>query len=348
MRKKLLFILLIISFAGGNAFAQSNNYQQNYDESSIEKPNASIDVFWLIITDGLNKQEVKKQIEKNTTFLFTAMAIAVMKDTLPDLSAISISPEAAKTLLSMWNTSAMGRPEKNIERQCLLRPQGGYQVRDIPVLMLEAPEKDKKQSLVINYTNTGAIDDIFIAVHGIVDFYDHNANVSDFVRRQKILDLVERFRTAYNMKDVGLLEKVFSNNALIITGKVIREKPNSDQLLKNNLPAERIEYVTQTKEQYLKKLKLIFDMVKYINVVFEDIEISTHTKFSEIYGVSLKQKWNASNYSDEGFLFLMIDFKNESEPVIQVRAWQPMMFKGQQLKPEEKFRTTSFGDLRGR
>jgi len=341
MRKTLFFILLIIPVVWSHVFSQSPNFQPIYDQESM-------DVVWLKITDGLNRQDVKKQIERNATFLFTAMGIAAMKDTLPDFSSVNITTEAARTLLAMWKTSAIGRPEANVERKCLQRPQGGYQVRDIPVKMLDAPEKDQKQNLVINFQNDGKIDDIFIAVHGIVDFHDNNTHVSDFVRKQKILDLVERFRTAYNMRDVELLEKIFSNNALIITGKVIREKPNSDQVLRNNLPTERIEYVTQSKEQYLKKLKLIFGMVKYINVVFEDIEISTHTKFPEIYGVNLKQKWNASNYSDEGFLFLMVDFKNENEPVIQIRAWQPMMFKGKELKPEDKFRTTSFGDLRGR
>jgi len=348
MKKPLFFILLAITFVWGNLFSQTNNIPESNNASPPEKQAASIDVVWLVITDGLSRSDIKKQIERNTTFLFTAMALAVMENTAPDLSTVNITPEAAKTLLSMWKTSAIGRPAANVERACLMRPQGGYQVRDIPVTMLDAPEKEKKQNLVINYNNDGSIDDIFIAVHGIVDFYDNNTRVSDFARKQMILDLVERFRTAYNMKDIGLLEKVFSNNALIITGKVIREKPNSDQVLKNNLPTERIEYVTQTKAQYLKKLKLIFDMVKYINVVFDDIEVSTHTKFPEIYGVSMKQKWNASNYSDEGFLFLMVDFKNENEPVIQIRAWQPMIFNGKELSSDDRFRTTSFGDLRGR
>jgi hypothetical protein len=344
MRKKLFFILLIIFFVGGKDFAQSNIAQQNIDENRA----VSMDTVRLVITDGLHKEEVKKQIENNAAQLFTAMGLAVVEGKWPDLSHVRMTPEAAKTMLSMWNTSAMARPSSDVERKCLIRPQGGYQIRDVPITMLEAPEKDRKQNLVINFTNEGIIDDIFIAVHGIVDFYDNNANVNDFVRKQRILDLVERFRTAYNMRDIDFLVKIFSNNALIITGKVIKEKPNSDYVLKNNLTTERIEYVTQTKEQYIKKLKLIFNMIKYINVVFEDIEVSTHTKFPEIYGVNLKQKWNASNYSDEGFLFLMIDFKNENEPVIQVRAWQPLVFNGRELKPEEKFRTTSFGDLRGR
>jgi len=348
MMKKLSIILLIFSVISGNIFAQSGNTQFNISENILEKPEISIEPIRLIITDGLNSLGVKKQIEGNTTLLFTAMGIAAITGEVPDLKKLNITPEAIRTLLSMWNTSAIGPPETDVKRICLQRPQGGYQVRDIPVIMLEAPEKDQKQNLVINYTKDGKIDDIFVAVHGIVDFQENNTNVSDFVRRQKILDLVERFRTAYNMKDIDFLEKIFSNNALIITGKVIREKPNSDQVLKNNLPTERIEYITQNKAQYLKRLKLIFDMIKYINVVFEDIEVSTHTKFPEIYGVNLKQKWNASNYSDEGFLFLMVDFKNEDEPVIQVRAWQPKMFQGRELKSEEKFRTTSFGDLRGR
>ena len=348
MKKKLLFLAVITIFFGGKIFTQSNTFQQNRNQLVTETDPVLEEKVRLIITEGLNNPNIITEIENNTTQFFSIMENAIVESNTPDLEYLKISSEAVRTLLAMWKTSAIAPPVKDVERKCLVRPQGGYQIRDIPIIMLEAPEKDKNQSLVINFTSEGVIDDIFIAVHGIVDFYEQNENVKDFIRKQRILDLVERFRTAYNMKDVDFLEKIFSNNALIITGKVIKEKPNSDQVLTNNLTTERIEYITQTKEQYLKKLRLIFNMIKYINVVFEDIEVSKHTKFPEIYGVNLKQKWNASNYSDEGFLFLMIDFKDDNEPLVQIRAWQPLTFNGRALKPEEKFRTTSFGEIRGR
>ena len=48
----------------------------------------------------------------------------------------------------------------------------------------------------------------------------------------KILDFLERFRMAYNSKDINFLEKVYSDDALIIVGTVLKEKQGSEDMLK--------------------------------------------------------------------------------------------------------------------
>ena len=325
IHRKLLFVLLMMALLGGKAQAQ-------------------LETAWLIITDGLDKPDVKAQIEENGSLLLTAVGKAVMQGDLPDLSDVNITDEAAQTFFSLWESSAMICPVTHVERKCLQRPQGGYQVRNIPVTMMDAPENEQAQDLVINFTKDGKIDDIFIAVHAITDFFDPNGNsvVQDFVRKQRIVDLIERFRTAYNEKDISYLQTIFSNNAIIITGRVIKEKPNSDQVLKGNLNPERIEYVTQTKERYLERLKVVFAVNKYISVKFSEIEVLQHPRYPEIYGVTLKQDWYTTNYSDKGYLFLMIDFKNEDEPLIHVRTWQPEKYNGKELAREERFTLDSF------
>jgi len=58
-----------------------------------------------------------------------------------------------------------------------------------------------------------------------------------------------------------------------------------------------------------------------------------HDREPNVYGVELIQHWNATGYnnvpgySDVGRLFLMIDFRKEDEPLIWVRAWQPLNTK---------------------
>lgn len=56
---------------------------------------------------------------------------------------------------------------------------------------------------------------------------------------------------------------------------------------------------------------------------FSDIEIVEHPKYDNIYGVTLKQLWKTDRYQDEGYLFLMVDFRDSDNPLIQVRTWQP-------------------------
>jgi hypothetical protein len=301
----------------------------------------------LHITDGIDEGIAKINIELNTSLLLTAMSACIIDGTIPDTSGIEISDEAVQTLFSMWqSTSEMICPISNVERKCLHRMQGGYQVRDIPVSMLAAPDDDREQNLVINYTKDGKIDDIFIAIENsrIDQILVNSASVEDLARRIKILDFVEQFRTSYNIRDLNHIKKVFSNNALIITGKVVVEKPNSDQVLKN-IGTEKIIYQTQTKQEYVDKLARIFTDNKYIKIEFDDIEIMTHPRYNEIYGVTLKQRWNTTNYSDVGYLFLMIDFKDDNNPLIHVRTWQPEKYNGRELSREERFHVGSFGKL---
>ena len=33
------------------------------------------------------------------------------------------------------------------------------------------------------------------------------------------------------------------------------------------------------------------------------------------------------SYSDTGYLFIMMDFRHEEQPLIRVRSWQPHRFK---------------------
>ena len=136
------------------------------------------------------------------------------------------------------------------------------------------------------------------------------------------MDFIENFRTAYNRKDNAMLNSVFSDKALIITGRVVKEKPNSD-MTRMTLNNNKVVYIKQTKQEYLTKLAQVFKTVKYINVKFSDIEITEHPKFDNIYGVTLRQLWRTNRYQDEGFLFLMIDFRDSENPLIQMHTWQP-------------------------
>ena len=65
--------------------------------------------------------------------------------------------------------------------------------------------------------------------------------------RQMILDYVEQFRTAYNTKDIAFLEQIFSDDALIITGKVVKSVPSE---MNNFMPQDKVVYNKQSKKRY--------------------------------------------------------------------------------------------------
>lgn len=299
----------------------------------------------LIITDGLSNTGVKKQIEDNISRFLVACNEAVMTGKKPNLK-VGLTDDAEKSLREMWKTSPMACPVSKIEEICL-ETTNGYQVRNIPVSMMAAEEAEKEQELVFNLTPMGLIDGVSIAIeeNRYMEVMADTVSVEDYFRRQIILDFVENYRTSYNRKDLDYIESVFSDNALIITGKVIREKPKSDYAMRS-LSTEKIVYQKRTKKEYIQNLKKVFAGNKYINVVFDEVEVIQHPKLTDIYGVTLKQEWNTTRYRDVGFVFLMIDFQDENNPLIQVRTWQPEKVDGKVLNRDEVFSLGDFAIVR--
>lgn len=306
---------------------------------------AQLEETQVVITDGLNNAQLKGAIEKNISHFLMACNEAVMNGDKPKMDK-TLTDDARKTLNAMWKMSPMSCPVSKIEEICLETPNG-YQVRNIPVSMMAAEESGKEQELVLNLTRNGIIDNISIAIEAnkYKEIMAEHESVEDLFRRQVIVDFVENYRTSYNRKDLKYIESVFSDNALIITGKVVREKPKSDFAMRSLSP-EKIIYQKKTKGEYIASLKKVFAANSYLNIVFDEVEVIQHPKLTDIYGVTLKQEWNSSRYHDVGFVFLMIDFQDELHPLIQVRTWQPEKLNGKVLARDEVFNLGDFDIVR--
>ena len=217
--------------------------------------------------------------------------------------------------------------------QMIVREKGEfYDIRSITVkIALGQTEASENQNIVFTFDRQGVI----VSVRSVLVNYDYESIVSegrtpeDSLNRAKILDFLERFRMAYNTKDSPFLEKVYSDDALIIIGSVLEEKKDRDNVLKGSLlSASKVKLIQQTKREYMDGLKnKAFRNNSFINVRFEDVKILQHEKYPQIYGVTCWQQWLSSTYSDKGFLFLMIDFRKPEEPIIHVRTWQPNSFE---------------------
>jgi len=237
------------------------------------------------------------------------------------LSRNNATPDAISSIHALWSTSKFYCIETEIITKVLQTPKG-WQVRNIPVMFVEGEtDEDKYQDIVLEFASDGKISGIYIALamHQYNDVFKDANEVTDLRRRQLVLGFVENFRTAYNRKDIDYLDRVFSNDALIIVGKELRSRGDG-------LPPP-VHYDVRTKSEYMKNLKEAFDRNQYINIKFSEIEVMQHTNpgSGHIYGVVLRQDWNASGgYKDTGWIFLMIDFKDEDNPLIWVRTWQPI------------------------
>jgi len=145
---------------------------------------------------------------------------------------------------------------------------------------------------------------------------------NDSLSRHRILNYCEHLRASYTTRDIDFIKQVFSDNALIIVGQVVQTAAKSNGMLPDRA---KVEYIVRSKKAYVEKLDKIFKSGKKIDVQFSDFKIMRHPTMDGIYGVTLRQKYQCGTYSDDGYLFLLWDFRDRSMPMIHVRTWQPTL-----------------------
>lgn len=255
-----------------------------------------------------------------------------------------MSTDAEGSLNLLWRNMPF-RIDEPVIVERVLTTYAGLQVRNIPIVVKTEADPEY-QELVIDMDPHGCINRVNLSIqnHLYKKLMSGQDEVSDLRYRQMILDYVEQFRTAYNKKDLDFLEKVFSDDALIITGRVIqRSRGDRAAFLSSN---KDVVYLQQSKKEYLNRLRTrVFPNAKYIHVNFRDIIVSKHPSIDGYYGVLLKQGYESSNYSDEGYLFMIWDFRDESRPQIHVRTWQPYWLNEQHTKRLQEDKVFTINDF---
>ena len=279
-------------------------------------------------------EQVLRVMEKNADSLFAEINRKYDQNNPQlNLSSNVVTEDARKRIVSMWAVSHFcGARTKVIGDVMEKKSDNVYQVREIPVFVRKG-EGDTKY-MVLEFDRSGKICDMYPAMseHEYTAFYENGNDVTDTRHREMVQGFVSEFFTAYNLglKGLDFIEKMYSEGALIITGRVVNYKTDSKNDFSRTLTNDsRIKYSVQSKKEYIAKLKGIFSRNEYININFDGVEIFQDEDHPERYGVRLNQYWHVSHkanvpgYYDEGKLFLIIDFTNEEQPEIWVRTWQP-------------------------
>lgn len=274
---------------------------------------------------GIYDSALKSKMERNISALLTEIYNAGQNNRPLNLSAISMEENAKKRLNALWETIPFVCEDQENVSRCLNDYQG-YQVRGINITM-KPKDNTYTQSihreLTISLNKKGIITGVRPAYENQEDvqkILGTGTDVADLTKRREILKWVEDFRCYYNEKNINALRQIYSDDALIITGSVTLNKRAGDY---GNQLASNVKYTVQSKADYINKLSKIFNTSKYINVKFDNISVIKHGAKPNIYGVTLKQSWSTSGYSDEGWLFLLWDFNDPERPQIHVRTWQP-------------------------
>ena len=148
--------------------------------------------------------------------------------------------------------------------------------------------------------------------------------------REILLEFLENYKTAYALERLEYIESIFSENAQIIVGKVLKSKTNTNAYAERgqNVSVEgqkAIEYTRHTKKSFMEHLKRIFANNEFINLNFSDVSVRKITKITDRnkFVIQLAQDYCSSSYSDKGYLLLLVDITNSAEPLIEIRTWQP-------------------------
>ncbi len=136
--------------------------------------------------------------------------------------------------------------------------------------------------------------------------------------RLLLMTFLEDYQTAYALGRIDYLERIFSEQALIIVGnKLFQRKMDNDRII----ITESVKYDTLSKTQYMRRLREHFGRKKYINLNFTDTDFERSSNGKNFYGIRVRQEYFSDTYGDVGYLFLLVDLRFD-EPIIHVRAWQ--------------------------
>lgn len=313
MRKVIFFVTLL--FLGLNVMAQ---------DVSVS------------ISDGIGDGEVKRRMERGISDLLSEINRACAQERALRLDNIDMALSGKRSLQALWKNLHFLCEDNSIVERCLTTAEG-YAIRNIYVEvnpMVQNYNDEKERALTIRLTRDGKIASIAMAASDAVygRIMEQGLSVTDLERRATILSFVENYRSFYDEKDLASINRVFSEDAIIITGTVPMVKTGSSDM---GSWSQNIKYTVQNKAKYIKNLAANFKRNRYIKVTFSDVEVVRHPANPNYYGVTLHQHWKSSNYEDDGYLLLIWEFRDGEDPLIHYRTWQPDRIGKRSLSKDE-------------
>ncbi|MCH5311142.1 MAG: nuclear transport factor 2 family protein [Prevotella sp.] len=287
----------------------------------------------LTVDEGQNRTSGLLAAEQNLAHILTEINRA--QKTGGDLNngMLNMNEFSKKSLARLWGVTHFYCDDEEVVERCWIFKDGSMMVNNIPLII--TPNGDEQfgfgtyQEAVVEFDRNGQVTDFRFSLSSQTGLSMTNCGTEDIENSHVIQQQVERFRTAYNTKDLATIEQMFSDDALIITGSVVKTKTLSD----SEKATFKVVYNRQNKDQYINNLRKCFARNKWIDVKFSEIENSkdqgacagiTRSRINpNKYAVRLRQSWKSSNYEDEGYLFLLFDFTPGKDPEINVRTWQP-------------------------
>lgn len=218
----------------------------------------------------------------------------------------------------------------------------GFELRKIRVKHGYASlNKHSTEFLVLDFNFKGELIDLNPSISETLydEFVKQGEFAGDWKQRQEIIKFAEKYRMAYLTRDIATVDKMLAEEALILVGRRIKSKKLAQKYRYEELGNQPdFETIKLTKKDFIKRQNKIFKANQDIFLDFGSFEIIKKSKSKEkVYGIEMRQNYASTTYSDEGYLFLLIDFEEEN-PTIYVRAWQPNEWDKEAMVKTSNFR----------
>lgn len=341
MKKSFYLLFLFLGLAVNHLYAQ------DVDDSSII----------LHVEGGLPEDrngKLKEKMSENARIFLDALNKAVLNiGTSPVVGSKIMTLSAQQEFQTLWKNGQFSCNLTEVNATLVKyshlvvkdKKECAYEIEGIPVVM-QKQEDEVPKVLNILFNGQGKICGLTFSLNRAItrNITDKEGSELDLNRQGIIMRFLEEFATAYDRKDMAFLEKVYSDDALIIVGRTIQKKDNQIALTNSDIKGvskETVEYLKKSKSDYLRSLQDVFNTNNYIDVEFDSIKIIKHPntskRYKNQYCINLNQYWhsskkNGTSYKDKGYLFLLVNFDDLDHPTIQIRTWQDM--KG--TEPEDR------------
>ncbi len=198
----------------------------------------------------------------------------------------------------------------------------GWEARQFGVSVSCEGFPTRNETVVIDFDETGKIYNFGYTINPALHelFEAQGTAAGDWDYRQIAIKFLENYKTSYTTKNIEDVETLYSEDAIIITGKVVK-RTKLDKEIDTDFSDEEIIYFKKTKQEHIASQKQVFANNRFVWLQFDTFNISI-APINKMYGVSMQQNYFSTTYKDEGYLFLLIDFRGE-QPLIHVRNWQP-------------------------
>lgn len=333
--KRTLFLIFYSALAMFQASAQEVTITFRYDRGSVSS-------------------SVAQTAERNLSALLTAMNDACESGSSLNLQGIGMNDFARQAVTRLWQNVKFRVSPRNFKDNNWLWVFSNIKRMQVNNIHLEihedSPLDGDPQDAIVEFDLTGKISDFYFApeTHSGESLGNttDESRVVDALHQGIIAKWMGYLRTAYNNKDIDFLNRVFSDDALIITGNVQLVGTAESGM------TQKVNYNRQTKSQYLRNVQRCFARNRWIKVEFSPIEDTgnsgidkyiTHRRGkdgNDYYGVRVKQSWKSRDYHDEGYLFVLWEFLNDDEAIIHIRTWQP-----ENVGPNDIFAVEDFVEL---